>query len=112
MDSIIIQKSIMWMSPSDWYEFISKHKHHAKSLLPDLRKFVQCKYIYEEKTHKKWGQLCDIAEYPLGHRPYKEDEPAAKQHSILIPEVQKTNILNKHLHLSTGNWKDNIFLHI
>ena len=79
--NIIAQKLIMRMSPRDWYEFLLKHDHQAATLLPDLRKFLHTKYIHEENTHNrdKYGQLCNLAEYPLTHRPYEEDFSAKRK---------------------------------
>ena len=71
----------MKMSPRDWYEFLQKHEYQAATLLPDLRKFLHSKYIHEENTrHRdKYGQLCNLAEYPLTHRPYEEDFTAKRK---------------------------------
>ena len=71
----------MRMSPRDWYEFLLKHEYQAATLLPDLRKFLHTKYIHEENTHNrdKYGQLCNLAEYPLTHRPYEEDFSAKRK---------------------------------
>ena len=65
----------MRMSPRDWYEILLTHNQQAQSLLPELRKFSHTTYIHEENTHIRdhYGQLCNIAEYPLTHRPYEED---------------------------------------
>ena len=80
-DTIIVQKLIMRMSPRDWYEFMLMHNQHTQSLLPDLRKFLHTKYIHEENTYKrdKYGQLCNIVEYPLTFRPYEEDFAAKRK---------------------------------
>ena len=80
-DTIILQKLIMRMSPRDWYEFMLMHDQHTQSLLPDLRKFLHTKYIHEENTSKrdKYGQLCNIVEYPLTFRPYEEDFAAKRK---------------------------------
>ena len=80
-NNIIVQKLIMRMSPRDWYEFISTHEHHASTILGDLRKFSHSKYIHAENTGKrdKWGKLCNLAEYPLVHRPYEEDFSAKRK---------------------------------
>ena len=69
------------MSPRDWYEFLLKHDHQAATLLPDLRTFLHTNYIHEENTHKKdkYGQLCNLAEYSLTHRPYEEDFTAKRK---------------------------------
>ena len=69
------------MSPRDWYEFMLMHNQHTHSLLPDLRKFLHTKYIHEENTSKRdtYGQLCNIAEYPLTFRPYEEDFAAKRK---------------------------------
>ena len=71
----------MRMSPRDWYEFLLTHKKHTELLLPDLRKFLYTKYIHEENTHNrdKYGQLCNLAEYPLTHRPYEENFSAKRK---------------------------------
>ena len=80
-DSIIVQKLIMRMAPRDWCEFLMKHDHQAATLLPDLRKFLHTKYIHEGNTHNrdKYGQLCNLAEYPLTHRPYEDDFSAKRK---------------------------------
>ena len=80
-DNIIVQKLILRMAPRDWYEFLLKHDHQAATLLPDLQKFLHTKYIHEENTHNrdKYGQLCNLAEYPLTHRPYEEDFSAKRK---------------------------------
>ena len=80
-NNIITQKLIMRMSPRDWYEFLLTHDHQAATLLPDLRKFLHTKYINEENTHNrdKYGRLCNLAEYPLTHRPYEEDFSAKRK---------------------------------
>ena len=69
------------MSPIDWYEFLLKHEYQAATLLPDLRKFIHSKYIHEENTSNrdKYGRLCNLAEYPLTHRPYEEDFSAKRK---------------------------------
>ena len=79
--NIIAQKLIMRMSPRDWYEFLQTHNHQATTLLPDLRKFLHTKYINEENTKNrdKYGRLCNLAEYPLVHRPYEEDFSAKRK---------------------------------
>ena len=79
--NIIAQKLIMRMSPRDWHEFLQKHEYQAATLLPDLRKFLHTKYIHEENTSNrdKYGQLCNLAEYPLTHRPYEEDFSAKRK---------------------------------
>ena len=78
---MIVQKLIMRMSPRDWYEFMLMHNQHTQSLLPDLRKFLHTNYIHEENTSKrdKYGQLCNIVEYPLTFRPYEEDFAAKRK---------------------------------
>ena len=79
--NVIAQKLIMRMSPRDWHEFLQKHEYQAATLLPDLRKFLHTKYIHEENTgnRNKYGQLCNLAEYPLTHRPYEEDFSAKRK---------------------------------
>ena len=79
--NIIVQKLIMRMAPRDWYEFLQKHEYQAATLLPDLRKFLHTKYINEENTKNrdKYGRLCNLAEYPLVHRPYEEDFSAKRK---------------------------------
>ena len=71
----------MKMAPRDWYEVLLRHNHQVKTLLPDLRIFIHTKYINEENTHKqnKYGQLCNIAEYPLSCRPFEEDFSAKRK---------------------------------
>ena len=80
-DNIILQKLIMKMSPRDWYEFMLPHDDEHIHLLADLRKFLHTKYIYEENTFKRdhYGQLCNLAEYPLPFRPYEEDFSAKRR---------------------------------
>ena len=79
--NILTQKLIMRMAPRDWYEFLLTHDHQATTLLPDLRKFLHTKYINEENTHNRdrYGRLCNLAKYPLTHRPYEEDFSAKRK---------------------------------
>ena len=79
-DNIILQKLILQMSPSDWYEFMLTHDEHIH-VLADVRKFLHTKYIHEENTCKRdhYGRLCNIAEYPLCFRPYEEDFSAKRK---------------------------------
>ena len=79
-DSVILEKLIMKMSPKDWYDFMLTYNEH-KQLLAELRKYLHTKYIHAENTHRRndYGQLCNIAEYPLCFKPYEEDFSAKRK---------------------------------